>query len=859
MIDPSEPGIRELMEAAVCNAQTRVILTKSMNENESGADFLESSVRFHQPKTMEDEVKRLQNLRSYLILDCDPELPFERLTALASRTFKTRMALVTLVDVDRQWFVSNRGLGNVRESHRKHAFCAHAITSDEDIMIVRDATQDPRFKNNPLVTGPASIRFYAGAPLISPEGYKLGTFCVVDTVPRPNGLDLNDKQNLREFSALAVQVLVTRRRKRERECEQNSQLISCIAHDLLTPLSGIELSLALLKDDAEFRNRLSTDETLGLQKAIECSGMVQDICRNIRSTFGDTNRSFEETHIRSQLHSFVVDQMVDRLYLVLDQIDKSVPVKIVVDADVPRQIISDSAKIFRCAMNYLVVACSRTKTGMISLRFATRTDDHSNRPVLFVICDDTAAPIDPESYPYLFKPVTSRIPVFTDGPGRSRRNKDRCSNLELALFSVASEMNSVGGEYGFHPRSEEHESLMDDPSHETPGSTFWFSLSYSVVEQKPQPMPTGSAQAISRKIATQFHEAVMEASEPVVPPRDVLPPVADSSRQEQVIEQVVASKPDVGSMERKRKALVIEDSAIVLKMLTRSLTKLGFEVTQAENGLEGLNELKSSLFDLTLCDFLMPVMDGLDCIQQYREWERTHRSWFTQRIIGISAHACKADIDKGIQLGMNGYKDKPVTLKDLEALIGTDEQQTVPKILDKIQEHEISSLNASIAFNYGDLDDEGEHPTCMDASERVQRATSSSLACLLLTPVATDAHDKRVQEAIREVGWQSACIHSDLEAWHMLKMRTWDVILADEAFSPLIEEFRQWESAHRGQSQSNVIAISELLVPGASDPTIKKPEFDDVIGKPLGIKALQNLLLGKTGEIEWKNRVGYTL
>jgi len=130
------------------------------------------------------------------------------------------------------------------------------------------------------------------------------------------------------------------------------------------------------------------------------------------------------------------------------------------------------------------------------------------------------------------------------------------------------------------------------------------------------------------------------------------------------------------------------------------------------------------------------------------------------------------------------------------------------------------------------------------------------LACLLLTPISTDAHDKRVQDAIREVGWQSACIHSDLEAWHMLKMRTWDVILADEAYSPLIGEFRRWELEHRGQRQSNVLAISEKLVPGTSDPTIKKPEFDDVIGKPLGLKALRNLLLSKAGELEFKNKVG---
>lgn len=130
-----------------------------------------------QTQSLSQELERLICLKSYLLLDSERESSFERLTALASRMFRVPIALVSLVDLGRQWFMSNRGLGDARETPRKLAFCAHAILSTEDLLIINDARMDPRFCDNPLVTGPPNIRFYAGAPLKCPEGYKLGTFC----------------------------------------------------------------------------------------------------------------------------------------------------------------------------------------------------------------------------------------------------------------------------------------------------------------------------------------------------------------------------------------------------------------------------------------------------------------------------------------------------------------------------------------------------------------------------------------------------------------------------------------------------------------------------------------------------------
>ena len=129
-----------------------------------------------------DETNRLAALRRYRILDTEPEQAFDDLTLLASRICNTPMAAITLVDHDRQWFKSRVGL-TMTETSRSVAFCAHAI-EQRDILVVPDALGDETFRNNPLVVGEPRIRFYAGAPLVTPDGQPLGTLCVVDRIPR---------------------------------------------------------------------------------------------------------------------------------------------------------------------------------------------------------------------------------------------------------------------------------------------------------------------------------------------------------------------------------------------------------------------------------------------------------------------------------------------------------------------------------------------------------------------------------------------------------------------------------------------------------------------------------------------------
>jgi anti-sigma regulatory factor (Ser/Thr protein kinase) len=130
-----------------------------------------------------DEAARLAALRRYRILDTAPEQAFDDLTLLASYVCDAPMALLTLIDSSRQWFKSKVGL-TLTETHRNVAFCTHAIQKPDEIMVVPNTLSDQRFSNNPFVVGEPKIRFYAGAPLVTPDGYALGTLCVIDRVPR---------------------------------------------------------------------------------------------------------------------------------------------------------------------------------------------------------------------------------------------------------------------------------------------------------------------------------------------------------------------------------------------------------------------------------------------------------------------------------------------------------------------------------------------------------------------------------------------------------------------------------------------------------------------------------------------------
>lgn len=203
------------------------------------------------PEIPADDEERLAELRRFDVLDTPPDERFDRLTRLVADLLDVPIALVSLVDRDRQWFKAKVGL-DVDETRRDVSFCAHAILGD-DVFVVPDAARDERFADNPLVTGDPSIRFYAGAPLRTRGGFRVGTLCAIDRIPRELSdahrrllVDLADVVvDELELQSAASALLAERRALIEahetarRAAEANERLVRGVSHELRTPVHAV--------------------------------------------------------------------------------------------------------------------------------------------------------------------------------------------------------------------------------------------------------------------------------------------------------------------------------------------------------------------------------------------------------------------------------------------------------------------------------------------------------------------------------------------------------------------------------------------------------------------------------------------
>jgi GAF domain-containing protein len=203
-----------------------------------------------------NEKERLAALKALNILDTPPEARFDRITRLIARLFNVPIALVSLVDVNRQWLKSCYGL-DLRETPRDVSFCSHAILKPE-AMIIPDALDDPRFADNPLVTHEPHIRFYAGQPLNSPGGQRVGTLCMIDHHPRQ--LSVDEQQTLRDLAtwverelssvelAEALRQLQDAHAYLSRLNQVRGEFVNIVSYKFRTALTGIQGFSEMMRD-----------------------------------------------------------------------------------------------------------------------------------------------------------------------------------------------------------------------------------------------------------------------------------------------------------------------------------------------------------------------------------------------------------------------------------------------------------------------------------------------------------------------------------------------------------------------------------------------------------------------------------
>jgi diguanylate cyclase (GGDEF)-like protein len=234
------------------------------------------SVVLKAPDLPPDEAQRQKSLESLNILETAIEERFERVTRLASRLIGVPIAAITMVDGGRQWFKSVQGL-NGTETSREVSFCGHTILGD-DAFVVEDASQDERFADNPLVTGDPSIRFYAGMPVRSPDGHKIGALCVIDREPRK--LTASQMEDLKDLAAM-VEVEIKSKQLAVAQLRMNEELAAAKKAVLVDPLTRLW-------------NRAGGEEFLARQHQVAaqrrekfCIAMLDiDFFKKINDTYG---------------------------------------------------------------------------------------------------------------------------------------------------------------------------------------------------------------------------------------------------------------------------------------------------------------------------------------------------------------------------------------------------------------------------------------------------------------------------------------------------------------------------------------------------------------------------------------------
>lgn len=260
------------------------------------------------PQQHQNEENRLKEFDGYSILDSLPEQEYDDITKLASQICDTPISLISLVDENRQWFKSKHGL-NETETKRDFSFCAHAINDEKNIFIVKDSRLDNRFFDNPLVINSPNAIFYAGVPLITPNGFPLGTLCVIDHQPKELSenqlevLKILSRQVIRLFELRKSKMLLENSKKYlELKIQESERLNQIAAHDLKAPLNNIiSLSEILKSNDLISEN-------------IEVNEIVEFIQRSANSlnklVYSILNDNSNEIKIRSNFENFKLNEFI---------------------------------------------------------------------------------------------------------------------------------------------------------------------------------------------------------------------------------------------------------------------------------------------------------------------------------------------------------------------------------------------------------------------------------------------------------------------------------------------------------------------------------------------------------------------
>lgn len=251
------------------------------------------------PQFPDNEQGRLSALKAYSIYGTMEEKDFDDITRLAAEICGVPIAMVTLVGDENLWIKSSFGLP-VGESPRNESFCAHALNKPAELFVVNDATKDARFDDNPNVTGSPNVVFYTGVPLVTPDGFAMGTLCVLDRKQRE--LSTSQQQTLQVLAKQVMNLLELRRKNIELDKKNKAlnQFAYVLSHDIKAPVANIYLIAHNMRED--YTGRLDADGDVYLnyleQSAEQIKKLVNDVLAYYRE---DNEREFEDVDVNEIL------------------------------------------------------------------------------------------------------------------------------------------------------------------------------------------------------------------------------------------------------------------------------------------------------------------------------------------------------------------------------------------------------------------------------------------------------------------------------------------------------------------------------------------------------------------------------
>ncbi|MEO7960852.1 MAG: GAF domain-containing sensor histidine kinase [Ginsengibacter sp.] len=348
-----------------------------------------------------NEASRLEALNAYNILDTLTEKDYDDITLLAATICKTPVSLITFIDKDRQWFKSHHGV-SVSETSLEYSFCVHALNSPKEPLVVEDSRQHRRFANNPMVTGDPYVIFYTGMPLVTPEGYALGTICVIDHEPRK--LSEDQLTALRTLSNQVITLLEMRKSNmaltkisgeleiRNKELEQFASVVS---HDIKSPLSGVVMANQILNE--QFSEALGREGSEVLQVSIRSTEKIKALVDGILSYYQGSDDS-------GRVEEFNITRFFESIFSVL-------PTEKKYDLDYPR--------------NGALISMNKTQLEQIFSNLISNSIHYNDRAVIKIDISFSEAPQQ-----YFFS-------LTDNGIGIAKEDQEKIFNLFTTIPAQA--------------------------------------------------------------------------------------------------------------------------------------------------------------------------------------------------------------------------------------------------------------------------------------------------------------------------------------------------------------------------------------------------------------------------------------